>query len=327
MKYRPFGKTGIQVSEIGIGTWSMGSMWGPRDDQRAKQALHEAIECGINFIDTALVYGEGHSEQLIGKLLKERGGRDKVYIATKVPPQNRRWPAKHDTDAREVFPGSYIRQMTEASLRNLKSDYVDFQQLHVWGKDWYGQGDWLQELQKLQKEGKVRWFGISINDHEPDTALDVVQSEEIDSVQVIYNIFDSTPEKNLFPLCQKHHVGVIVRVPLDEGGLSGNLTPETQFEKGDWRRLYFEGERLKETCERAERLKSFLNDEMKTLPDLALNFCLSHPAVSTVIPGMRKAEHVRANARVSDIRRLSEETLTVLRKEHAWPRNFYPHWD
>jgi aryl-alcohol dehydrogenase-like predicted oxidoreductase len=179
---------------------------------------------------------------------------------------------------------------------------------------------------KLKKEGKIRWFGISINDHEPDTALDVVKSEEIDSVQVIYNIFDQTPEKNLLPLCKKHGVGVIVRVPLDEGGLSGKLTPETKFTKSDWRRFYFKGDRLRETCARAAKLSDLLNEETRTTPDLALKFCLSHPAVSTVIPGMRKPDHVRANCRVSDLSSLPSEVLEEL-KSHAWPRNFYPRWE
>ncbi|MBI4209239.1 MAG: aldo/keto reductase [Deltaproteobacteria bacterium] len=326
MKYRGFGKTGIKVSEIGIGTWSMGSLWGDRDDAQALKTLNEAIDSGINFWDTAYAYGEGHSEELIGKVLKERKYRDKIYVATKIPPKDHHWPAKHSSHAKDIFPSAHIREMTETSLKNLKSDYIDIQQLHVWGKDWLGQGDWLQELKKLQKEGKVRWFGISINDHEPDTALDVVKSGEIDSVQVIYNIFDQTPEKNLLHLCKEHGVGVIVRVPLDEGGLSGKLTPETKFAKNDWRRFYFKGDRLRETCERAERLKDFLNEETRTIPDLALKFCLSHPAVSTVIPGMRRPEHVRPNTRVSDLSPLPSEVLEEL-KNHAWPRNFYPRWE
>lgn len=325
MQYREFGRTGIKVSEIGFGTWSMGSMWGPRDDKAATEALNLAVDLGINFFDTAYVYGDGHSEQLIGNVVRKRKIRDKVFIATKVPPKDYHWPARAGSDVRKIFPASWIREMTEKSLKNLGTDTVDLQQLHVWASNWFHQGDWRDELMKLQKEGKVRWFGISINDHDPDTALEIVKSGLIDSVQVIYNIFDQTPAEKLLPLCREHRAGVIVRVPLDEGGLSGRLTPETKFDAKDWRRLYFTGGRLKETCDRVEKLKSFLDDEVQSIPELALKYCLSHPAVSTVIPGMRKPEHVQANCSASDGKPLSEKTLKAL-KQHAWPRNFYPEW-
>ena len=327
MHYRSFGKTNVQISEIGFGTWAMGgAMWGGANDKLAKEALNLSLDLGVNFFDTAYVYGDGHSEKLIGEVVRARKVRDKVFIATKVPPKDYHWPAKSGSDVNTIFPAAWIRQMTETSLKNLGLECVDLQQLHVWAANWQGQGDWLQELQKLKKEGKIRWIGISINDHEPDTALEIVKSGLIDSVQVIYNLFDQTPKNNLLPLCREHHVGVIVRVPLDEGGLSGNLTPETKFAKKDWRRHYFTPEHLKETCERVEGLKEFLNEEVKTIPELAQKYCLSHPAVSTVITGMRRPEHVRGNCAVSDGKLLSGEVLAKL-KSHAWPRNFYPKWD
>lgn len=327
MQYREFGKTGLKVSEIGFGTWSMGGdMWGGRDDARALEALLESLDLGVNFFDTAYVYGDGHSEELIGEMLRRRKGRPQVFIATKIPPRDYGWPAKEGSRAEDIFPARWIRDCTERSLKNLGTDYVDLQQLHVWASNWLGTGDWLEELRRLKKEGKVRWFGVSINDHQPETALELVRSGTIDSVQVIYNVFDQTPEEGLLPLCREYRVGVIVRVPFDEGGLTGTLTPKTQFPKKDWRRYYFKGDRLRETCERAEHLKSLLGPEAKTLPELALRYCLAHPAVGTVIPGMRKVEHVRSNCSVSDGRQLSAKTLAAL-KNHAWPRSFYPDWE
>lgn len=304
----------------------MGGMWGPRDDAAAVEALNLALDLGVTFFDTAYVYGDGHSETLIGNVVRNRKVRDKVFIATKVPPMDYHWPARAGSDVTKIFPGDWIRAVTEKSLKNLGVECVDLQQLHVWAANWQGQGDWLDELQKLKKEGKIRHVGISINDHEPDTALDLVRSGAIDSVQVIFNIFDQAPADRLLPLCQEKKVGVIVRVPFDEGGLTGKLTPDMPFDKKDWRRLYFKGNRLKETCERTEKLKAFLNDEVKTIPDLALKYCLSFPAVSTVIPGMRKPEHVRSNCAVSNNQQLSTNILEAL-KSHAWLRNFYPDWE
>lgn len=326
MQYRKLGRTGLKVSEIGFGTWSMGGMWGACDDRLATEALNEGLDQGINFFDTAYVYGDGHSETLIGNVVRKRKVRDQVVIATKIPPKDYQWPAKAGSDVTKIFPASWIREMTETSLKNLQMDCVDIQQLHVWAPHWLHQGDWLEELQKLKKEGKIRFFGVSINDHQPDSALELVASGLMDSVQVIYNIFDQSPSEKLLPLCQKHNVGVIVRVPFDEGGLTGTLTPSTQFGKKDWRRFYFKGDRLQETCNRVEKLKSFLDSQTPTLPELALKYCLSHPAVSTVIPGMRKIAHVKSCAHVSNTTPLSLETLASL-KSHAWLRSFYPNWE
>jgi len=323
MQYRFFEKANIGISEIGLGTWSMGNMWGPRNDPQALQTIHKAFERGINFIDTAYAYGNGHSESLIGRAIGEHKNRDKIFVATKVPPKDHRWPAKVGSRAEEIFPGSWIREITEKSLKHLATDHIDLQQLHVWAPNWLDQGDWLNELRKLKEEGKIRSIGISLNDHEPDTALEIVPSGMIDSVQVIYNLFDQTPEERLLTLCREHKVAVIVRVPFDEGGLTGTLTPATEFHKKDWRRYYFQGERLKETCERVKKFQSFLTNEIKSLPEFALRFCLSHPAVTTVIPGMRRPEHVEINCAVSDGHTLPPEVLKKL-KAHAWSRNFYP---
>lgn len=321
MQYRTFGRTLEKVSEVGHGTWTMGSMWGPRDDAEALRSLKKSLELGVNFIDTAFVYGDGHSEQLIAKALKETG--KKVFVATKVPPKNFQWPARDHVPIEETFPADHIVQYTEVSLKNLQMECVDLQQLHVWSDNWIKTTDWLNGVEKLKREGKIRYFGISINDHQPNNALKMVETGLIDSVQVIYNLFDQTPGERLLPACQKHRVGVIARVPFDEGSLTGTLTPNTQFAEGDWRKKYFKGDRLKITCERVEKIKSLIKDSGYTLPQIALKFCLSHPAVSTVIPGMRKVGHVEDCSASSDGKALNADLLERLKGE-AWPRNFYP---
>lgn len=321
MQYRPFGKSGEQVSEIGHGTWTMGGHWGPRDDRTAIDSMVRALELGVTFIDTAAIYGNGHSEGLIASAFRE--ARKKVFVATKVPPKNLQWPARASVPVSETFPSEHIIEQTETSLKNLRMDCVDLQQLHVWQDAWLGDMSWLSAIETLKKQGKIRYFGVSINDHDPDSALKLVATGLIDSVQVIYNIFDQSPENNLLSLCQKHGVAVIARVPLDEGSLTGTLTPDTKFHDKDWRRLYFTPERLVETCARIDKLKFLIRDEIKTLAQAALKFCLSHPAVTTVIPGMRKNQHVDDNCAASDGKLLSVQELTELKK-HAWPRSFYP---
>jgi aryl-alcohol dehydrogenase-like predicted oxidoreductase len=323
MKNRTLGRTGVSVSEIGFGAWGIGKKWwGTTDDNESIRALQAAWEAGVTLFDTAYVYGDGHSEQIISRALKGKP----AFIATKVPPKNDEWPANPKTPVNTAFPADWIVSCTERSLKYLGRDTLDLTQLHVWSDAWLGHGDWLSAVEKLKKQGKIRYFGVSINDHDPDSALKLVASGLIDTVQVIFNIFDQSPIKNLFPLCQKHNVGVIVRVPLDEGGLSGTLTKNTKFEKGDFRGQYFRGDNLAQTVERAEKLRTFLGAEAKTLPELALKFVLSEAAVSTVIAGMRTTAHVAQNAAVSGAAPLSEKTKTALRA-HAWPRNFYGWWD
>jgi aryl-alcohol dehydrogenase-like predicted oxidoreductase len=322
MKKRRFGRTGIMVSEIGYGAWGIsGSQWKGATDDASLQALHRAVDLGLNFIDTALAYGDGHSEQLIGRVLKER--REEIVVATKIPPGNRVWPARKGTPASVVFPAKHVRESTEASLRNLGVERLDLQQLHVWRDEFLEEGDWRETLLALKKEGKIRWLGISVNDHAPEAALKAAASGLFDSVQVIYNIYDPTPAAELLPTCKKHDVGVIVRVPFDEGGLLGTITPETEFPEGDFRNVYFKGDRKRQVFEHTEALKKRLGTEAATLPELALRFCLSDDAVSTVIPGMRRLSSVESNLAVSDGRRLSPELLQEL-KAQAWPRNFYP---
>lgn len=321
MRTRPFGRLGWPVSEIGLGTWGMGSMWGPTDEPEAIRAMRRALELDVNFFDTAIVYGEGRAEELIAEALAGRA--EQVVVATKVPPKNREWPARHDVPSAEAFPAGWIIRCTESSLRRLCRDTIDLQQLHVWAPRWLAERErWLPAVERLKRQGKIRAFGISVNDHEPETALELVASGLVDSIQVIYNIFDQEPARSLLPACERHGVAVIARVPFDEGSLAGGLTRETVFAEDDWRSSYFRDERLRETVERVDRLRGIAEAERMSLPSLALAFCLAHPAVSTVIPGMRRIRHVDENCGPSGGRPLSAQARQAL-AAHAWPRNFY----
>jgi aryl-alcohol dehydrogenase-like predicted oxidoreductase len=321
MKYRRLGNTGIDVSEIGYGAWGIGGkQWLGGEDNESLNALRRSFELGVNFVDTALAYGDGHSEQLVGKAVKHAAA--KIHLATKIPPKNRIWPATPETPVSEVFPYDYIIQCTEESLKNLGVEQIDLQQFHVWTDAWTKTQDWRRAIEDLKQSGKVRNFGISISEHEADTALEALRTGSIQAVQVIYNIFDQTPEQHLFPLCQQLNIGVLARVPLDEGGLTGTITPDTEFEPGEFRAHYFRGDRKQQVVEHVDKLKKDLAGVPGTLPEIALRFCLSHSAVSTVIPGMRRIQTVESSTGVSDLGPLPENVLAVLRK-HAWFRNFY----
>jgi len=321
MNYRRLGRTNLEVSEVGYGAWGIGGIqWLGGNDDESLRALRRAIDLGLNFIDTALAYGEGHSEQLTGQVVRESG--KKIHIATKVPPKNQLWPARPGIGIEQVFPYDYVISCTETSLRNLGVDTIDLQQLHVWNPEWIDRDEWRRALEDLKKSGKIRYAGISINDHQPDSALEIIKTGLIDTVQVIYNIFDQTPEKNLFPLCQERNIGVLARVPLDEGSLTGTITTETQFAKDDFRAFYFRGDRKKQVVEHVNALRKDLAETDGELAEIALRFCISHPAVSTVIPGMRRLKSVESNMRVSSLGALDEATLKIL-KRHAWDRNFY----
>ena len=319
MRYRKLGKTGFEISEIGYGAWGIGgNLWQGGNDDDSLKALRRAIDLGLNFIDTALAYGSGHSEQLVGQVLKESSQR--IYVATKVPPKNLLWPARPGVGIDDVFPYDYVIQCTEKSLRNLGVESIDLQQLHVWNPEWIHQDEWRRAFEELKRSGKVRAMGISINDHQPDSALDVIRTGLVDTVQVIYNIFDQTPEKNLFPLTQELDIGVLARVPLDEGSLTGVITEHSEFAPDDFRSRYFRGDRKRQVVEHVEALRKDVGDF--PLPEIALRFCLSHPAVTTVIPGMRRVANAEANVAVSDKGALSAQMLQTLQK-HAWNRNFY----
>jgi aryl-alcohol dehydrogenase-like predicted oxidoreductase len=321
VRYRKLGRTGLGVSEIGFGSWGIGAdMWVGGSDAEATAALRCAFELGLNFVDTALIYGRGHSERITGAAIREAGLP--IRIATKVPPKNGLWPARPGIDIREVFPYDYILSCTDQSLRNLGVDSIDLQQLHVWNPEWLDCDEWKRAFADLKSSGKVRAVGVSINDHLPDTALDVVATGLIDTVQVIYNVFDQTPAERLFPLTRRHGVGVLARVPLDEGSLTGQITSKTKFNPNDFRARYFGGDRKRQVVERIAALTKELGVEIAALPEIALRFCISDAAVSSVIPGMRNSRHVESNCSVSDKGPLPPEMLAILRR-HAWTRNFY----
>jgi len=321
MKYRKLGRTNFEIGEMGYGAWGIGgSEWLGSGDRESLAALRRAIELGLNFIDTALAYGDGHSEQLVGQAVRDAGPR--LYVATKVPPKNYLWPARPGIGIERVFPYDHIVGSCERSLRNLRLDAIDLLQLHVWNPEWIGRDEWRRAFQDLKQSGKVRAVGISINDHQPDSALEIVETGLIDSVQVIYNIFDQTPERRLFPLAIARQIGVIARVPLDEGGLTGTIGEHTTFPAGDFRNEYFKGDRKKQVQEHVASLSRDLGSPESSLPEFALRFCLSHPAVSTVIPGMRTLRNVERNCALPEQGPLAAETLAILRR-HAWDRNFY----
>jgi aryl-alcohol dehydrogenase-like predicted oxidoreductase len=321
VKYRKLGRTGLEVSEIGYGAWGIGgAQWGGADDDQSIQALNHAIDLGVNFIDTALAYGEGRSERLVGQVVRERS--ETIYVATKVPPKNLVWPAPAGVPVADVFPGEYVRACAERSLSNLGLERIDLLQLHVWSDEWVDQGDWREAVEELRSSGKIGFFGVSINDHQPFNGVRLVKSGAADTVQVIYNVFDQSPEDELFPACREHDVGVIARVPLDEGGLTGTIGPDTEFAEGDHRASYFRGDRKRELEEHVRAIAADLGISERELPEVALRFVLSEPTVSTVIPGMRSMRNVERNVAVSDGRGVPDGWREKLRA-HRWVRNFY----
>jgi len=322
MNYRSLGKTGLQVSELGYGAWGIGkAMWVGADDDESLRSLRRAIDQGVNFLDTALGYGEGHSEKLVGQAVRAAGGQ--VHVASKIPPKNFTWPAPKGVPANDAYPADWVVECTERSLANLGLETIDVQQFHVWSDEWVGQGDWREGIERLRQQGKIRYFGISINDHQPANAVALVNSGFVDSVQVIYNIFDQSPEDELLPAAQAKGVGVIVRVPLDEGALTGKVTPDTTFPEGDWRNRYFAGDRKEQVWEHVQAITKDLGVPVERLPEIALRYCISAPAVSTVIPGMRSVRNVDANVKAVGLGPLSAEELEVLH-HHRWVRSFYP---
>ncbi|HEV7348997.1 aldo/keto reductase [Telluribacter sp.] len=316
MEYRRFGRSGWQVSEIGYGMWGLAG-WTGSDLKEVEDSLNRAVELGCNFFDTAWGYGEGLSERILGDLIRRYPDK-RLYAATKIPPKNRTWPSRSEFTLDDVFPADYIREYTEISLKNLGTDTIDLLQFHVWEDHWAGRDEWKDMVQKLTQEGKVQRWGISVNRWEPDNSLETIRTGLIDAVQVIYNIFDQAPVDNLFPLCRQMDIGVIARVPFDEGTLTGTLTKETTFPANDWRSTYFVPENLNSSVDHANSLKPLIPEGM-TMPEMALRFILENPDVHTTIPGMRKLPHVEANIATSDGKRLSESLANEL-KNHRWDR-------
>jgi aryl-alcohol dehydrogenase-like predicted oxidoreductase len=319
MRHRRFGRTAWSTSEIGYGLWGMGG-WTGSDDEESVRALGRAIELGCTFFDTAWIYGNGKSERLLGEALRAVGTQaaEPLRIATKIPPKNLRWPGRPEHPIADVYPSDHIRAYTEKSLENLGLSAIDLQQFHTWSDAWADDPDWQRAVRGLKDQGLIRAFGISVNRWQPANVLRALETGLVDSVQVVYNIFDQAPEDELLPYCQAHDIAIIARVPFDEGSLTGTLTEADRWPEGDWRNMYFTPENLQATLARVRRIEPLVPAGM-SLPDLALRFILEHPAVSTTIPGMRRSVHVERNLAVSDGEPLPPRLRDALRA-HRWDR-------
>ncbi|MBS1792791.1 MAG: aldo/keto reductase [Acidobacteria bacterium] len=320
MRYRKFGRTEWPVSDIGYGMWGMGG-WSGSDDEESLASLQRAVDLGCNFFDTAYVYGNGRSENLLGQLVRANPGK-KLYTATKIPPKDMKYPTPADAPLEQCYPADHIEEFLHKSLKNAGLESFDLLQIHTWNDSWTDDDSWSDMLDRLKEQGLINACGISINRWEPWNGIRAVKSGKIDSVQVIYNIFDQNPEDELFPACEANDVAVIARVPFDEGTLTGTLTKETTFPEGDWRAHYFTPENLIPSVERADALKPLVPSG-SSMPEMALRFILSQPAVSTIIPGMRKLKNVEANLRASDKGHLPADLLAEL-KNHRWVRKPAP---
>lgn len=316
MQYRKFGKHNLNVSEMGHGLWGMGG-WTDADDKQSMTALERSLELGCNFFDTAWAYGSGHSERLLGQLIRNHPDAE-IIVATKVPPKNGKWPADPADKLQDAFPAQHIIDLTKRSLENLGTDSLHLQQLHVWDDAWAADPEWIEAAQRLKDEGLIKFFGLSLNRWEPWNGLKAIRTGAVDAVQVIYNIFDQAPEDELLPLCQQLDIAVIARVPFDEGSLAGQLRADSSFPEGDFRRIYFGPENLGPTVARVEALRADL-PAGGALAETALRFAISHPAVHTVIPGMRRPAHVRANVDAAARGALAPSDIAMLRA-HRWDR-------
>ncbi|MCU1286844.1 MAG: aldo/keto reductase [Acidobacteriales bacterium] len=316
MKFRKLGRTGFDVSDIGYGMWGM-SGWSGSDDAESRSALQLSVDVGCNFFDTAWAYGEGKSDGFLGDALQANKSA-RLVAASKVPPKNRKWPASPKYSYEDCYPAEHVFSYADLIRQKLKVDCIDLLQFHVWDDSWAHEKSFAETVSKLKRDGVIRSFGISLNRWQPENGIAALRTGVVDVVQVVYNIFDQAPEDELFPVCKQLNVGVIARVPLDEGSLGGKFTAETTFPANDWRSTYFNPENLRATLERVERLKAILPESM-TLPEMAIRFILSNPDVSTTIIGMRNPNHVRQNLMLSEAGPLPAELIQELRN-HRWNR-------
>jgi aryl-alcohol dehydrogenase-like predicted oxidoreductase len=320
MKYRQLGRTGLRVSEIGFGAWAIGGSWGVQDEAESLAALHKAIDLGVNVIDTAAGYGDGRSERIIAKVLKER--RETVCVATKTPPAPGPWPPSPYCRADERYSEQYLRQNVEERLRNLGTDCIDILQLHTWTRAWNKEPTPFEILRKLRNEGKIRFIGLSTPEHDQNSVIDLMRDGYLDTVQVIYNIFEQEPAAQLLPVAAEYGVGVIIRVAFEEGVLTGKYRADTTFPDDDFRSRHFAGDRLERAVTRVEKIKEDLSGSGLSMPQAALKFALSPSEVSLVIPGMRNVAQAEANVAVSDLPALDDTLIQKLRN-HAWNRAFW----
>ena len=320
MKYRKFGRTNIDVSDISYGLWGM-SGWSGSDDATSLQGLQTSVDLGGNFFDTAWAYGNGKSDGLLGETIA-RNKNKRLYSASKIPPLNDTWPAKSSYAYKDVFPARHVRDYAKKIREKLGVETIDVLQFHVWDDSWTDEREFRETVEELKASKLIRWFGLSLNRWEPENGIAAIRTGLVDAVQVIYNIFDQAPEDKLFPVCRELNIGVIARVPLDEGSLGGKMTAETRFPADDWRAFYFGPENLKPTIERIEALKKIVPASMP-LSEMALRFILSNPDVHTTIIGMRNLNHVKDNFATSDAGPLDKALLAELKK-HRWDRQPQP---
>ncbi len=316
MRHRTFGRTGWSVSEVGYGMWGLAG-WSGSEDSESLDALHRSIELGCNFFDTAWGYGAGRSEAILGRVVLEHPDK-RLYVATKIPPKNMTWPSRRGFSLDDCFPPDHIREYAEKSLANLGLPKIDLLQFHVWEDAWANDERWQRAVEDLKAEGLVQAVGISVNRWEPTNGIEAAKTGLIDAIQVIYNIFDQSPQDELLPFCEENQVAVIARVPFDEGTLTGTLTKESTWPEGDWRGTYFVPENLNNSVDRAEALRPSIPPGM-TMPELALRWILADPRVATVIPGMRKRRNVEANIAAGDGRGLDPDLYQRL-AAHRWDR-------
>jgi aryl-alcohol dehydrogenase-like predicted oxidoreductase len=320
MKYRKFGNSSIKVSEVGFGAWAIGGNWGEQNDSDSAAALERAVDRGVNFIDTAAGYGNGRSEKIIGQFLKGRS--EQIHVCTKTPPVPGKWPPSPYCKIEERYPEKHLRENLEERLTNLRMEKLDVLLLHTWTRAWNDNPKALHTLQGLKSEGLVDLIGISTPEHDQNCVIQLMREGLIDVVQVIYNIFDQDPAAQLLPVAEETGTGIIVRVAFDEGVLTGKYKGNEKFGADDFRSNYFAGDRLARSVKRVERIREEFGQSGYTLPQLALKFSLSHPAASTVIPGIRNVEQAEQNTAVSELPDLDEILLEKLR-EHAWNRAFW----
>jgi len=316
MKYRRFGRTNWEISEIGYGMWGMAG-WTGSDDEESFRSLQLSVDLGCNFFDTAWGYGKGKSESLLGELVRANY-KKKLYTATKIPPKNFQWPSKRGFTLNDCFPPDHIQRYVEKSLKNAGVNFFDLMQFHTWEDHWLDDDRGIRKMIDLKEQGLFHAIGISINRWEPWNGVKAVKSGLIDSVQVIYNIFDQNPKDELLPACTEMNVGVIARVPFDEGSLTGTLTKESKWPAGDWRNTYYVPENLIPSVERSDVLKQLVPAGI-TMSEMALRFILGEPSICTIIPGMRKTGHTKMNMKTSDNGLLDPALMKELEK-HRWDR-------
>jgi aryl-alcohol dehydrogenase-like predicted oxidoreductase len=325
MHHRPFGKHGFNCSEIGFGGWAIGGSWGEQSESDSLAALHRALDLGCTFIDTAAGYGNGRSERVISRVLKERAGtgkKENIFVATKTPPAAGEWPPSPYDRAEDCYPEKYLRENIATRLANLGTSKLDLLQLHTWTRAWNRTPTPFKILRQLQREGLLGLIGVSTPEQDQNSVIDLMRGGWVDAVQVIYNLFDQEAAAELLDVARECGVGIIVRVVFDEGALTGKFTADTTFAPDDFRARYFEGDRLGRVVIRTSEIKEDLAGSGYTLPQAAIKWVLAHPAVSTVIPGMRNAAQATANCAVSDLPAMPEKLVHQLRR-HNWRRGVW----